>query len=232
MIRQAVILAGGLGTRMAKHTTRRPKALIEVVGRPFIDWQLERLAECRYSKVLLCIGHLGDQIREHVGVTAFDLAVEYSDDGPTLLGTGGALARARAKLEAEFLVTYGDSYLPFDYSAPLDDLREHSDALGTMSVFENAGQWDASNAAVAGGLVTKYEKGSKDPSLDHIDYGATAFRRSVFDPIAEGDRVELSELQYRLASQGRLRALVARERFYEIGSEQGLSDLEEKLKSS
>ncbi len=72
---------------------------------------------------------------------AFGVTVAYSEDGPQLLGTGGALRRALDLLEPTFLLTYGDSYLPFDYTAPLRDLNAHPDALGTMSVFQNQGAW-------------------------------------------------------------------------------------------
>jgi len=100
---------------------------------------------------------------------AFGVAVAYSEDGPELLGTGGALRRALPLLAPSFLVTYGDSYLPFDYAAPLRDLGAHPEALGTMSVFENDGAWDKSNTEVRGESVLRYEKGGTDAALRYID---------------------------------------------------------------
>jgi len=227
---QAVILAGGLGTRMRRLTGDRPKALLQVAGRAFVDWQLERIAACGFTHVLLCIGYLGDQIRAHVGEgAAFSLSVEYSEDGPAPLGTAGALRSALDLLDPAFLVTYGDSYLPFDYSAPLRDLLAHPEALGTMSVFLNRGRWDASNTAVQGDRVVHYEKGSNDAALEYIDYGALALRREVIAGLPLGERRGLDALQTELAKTGRLRALAARERFYEVGSEAGLRELERKL---
>jgi NDP-sugar pyrophosphorylase family protein len=129
------------------------------------------------------------------------------------------------------LVTYGDSYLPFDYSAPLADLRAHPNALGTMAVFPNAGRWDASNTRVKGDLVASYEKGTKDPAFDHIDYGATALRRSVVAAIPAGVVRSLDAVQTELAAQGALRAYVASARFYEIGSPAGLAELDRLLAS-
>ncbi len=226
---QAVILAGGLGTRLGARTARLPKSLLPVAGRPFVDWQLARIASCGFTEVLLCVGHLGDAIRAHVGDAATGLAVRYSDDGPRLLGTAGALRRALPLLAPSFLVTYGDSYLPFDYAAPLRDLSEHSAALGTMSVYPNAGRWDASNTAIAGERVVRYAKGSADPALDHIDYGALALRREVIEAIPPDAARDLDVVQAELTASGRLRALVATERFYEIGSEAGLAELERAL---
>lgn len=229
---QAVILAGGLATRMRPHTIDTPKALIEVLGRPFLAWQLQRVAGCGYSHVVLCIGHLGDRIRDFVGNGEhFDLEVSYSDDGPRLLRTAGALREALPLLEPTFLVTYGDSYLPCDYAAPMRDLAAHPEALGTMSVFKNAGRWDESNCAVNGELVSKYEKGSGDRALDYIDYGAIALRREVIAKLPLGEPYALDALQSELAAQNRLRALVVPERFYEIGSAAGLRDLEQFLKN-
>jgi MurNAc alpha-1-phosphate uridylyltransferase len=222
---QAVILAGGLATRMRPRTLTLPKSLLEVAERPFIDWQLEAIARSGYETVLLCIGHLGDQIEAHVGTGArFGLDVQYSPDGPNLLGTAGAIRRALDRLEPTFLVTYGDSYLPFDYSLPLRDLDAHPEALGTMSVYLNEGRWDTSNTRIQGERVTSYAK--SDTSAPYIDYGATALRREVMAEVAPDTLVGLDSIQERLAKEGRMRAIVAEERFYEIGSEAGLLELD------
>jgi MurNAc alpha-1-phosphate uridylyltransferase len=227
---QAAILAGGLASRLGARTANTPKALLLIAGRPFIDWQLERLAACGFSDVLLCIGHLGERIREHCGDGArFGLALRYAEDGPRLLGTAGALRRALAELCPEFLVTYGDSYLPFDYAAPLRELRADPHVDGVMSVFKNDGAWDTSNTEVAGERVLRYEKDVRDARLDHIDYGAIALRKRVIAALPENVALGLDRIQSELARAGKLRAHVAAERFYEIGSELGISDLERKL---
>jgi MurNAc alpha-1-phosphate uridylyltransferase len=233
MTRQAVILAGGLATRMQPRTLTVPKLLLEVAGRPFADLQLEMLARCGYDRVVMCIAHLGEQVRAHVGDgSRYGLSVVYSEEGPTLLGTGGALRMAADKLDETFLVTYGDSYLPFDYASPLDSLRAHEDCDGVMSVFKNAGQWDASNVRTDGEWVLAYEKGTTDPAFDHIDYGALALRRTVVLELPAGQKSGLDGLQTVLAARKRLRACVARERFYEIGSPTGLEALERRLKEN
>jgi N-acetyl-alpha-D-muramate 1-phosphate uridylyltransferase len=232
---QAVILAGGLATRLRPRTITTPKFLLPVAGRPFGAWVLGRLAACGYSRALLCIAHLGDQIRSAIGDgTAFGIDVRYADEGEHLLGTAGAIRRASSELASTFLVTYGDSYLPFDYAAPLRVLDEHTDADGVMAVFKNDGQWDKSNTEV--GLdeqgdpwVDRYEKGKDDPRLDHIDYGATALRKEVILRVPENVPWGLDQIQDELAACRRLRAYVARERFFEIGSEAGLLELDRQL---
>jgi MurNAc alpha-1-phosphate uridylyltransferase len=230
---QAVILAGGLGTRMLPLTEATPKSMLQVAGRPFIAWQLERLALSGFSEVVLCIGHLGDRIRAFVGDgSAFGVDVRYAHDGQVPLGTGGALRAALPGLRPEFLVTYGDSYLPFDYSGPLRDLARHSEALGSMSVFHNRGRWDESNAELSGELVSRYVKGSRDPALDHIDYGATALRREVIAALLPDEPAPLDGVLGQLAAARRLRAFHVAERFYEIGSPAGLAELERMLLAS
>jgi MurNAc alpha-1-phosphate uridylyltransferase len=231
---QVVILAGGLGTRMLPRTERMPKILLPVAGRPFGAWLLERLAAAGFAEALLAIGHLGGEVQRAIGDgSAFGLRVRYAEDGERLLGTAGALRRALPALAPTFLVTYGDSYLPFDYMAPLRDLRAHPEASGTMAVFRNEDRFDRSNTAVSGDLVVRYEKRARDaapdPDLAYIDYGATALRREVIAALPEGEVRGLDAIQRTLAETGRLRACRAERRFFEIGSAEGLADLEARL---
>lgn len=228
--RQAVILAGGLATRMYPRTRDIPKFLLPVAGRPFGHRLLERLAQAGYTDIVICTGHLSGLIQESIGDgRAFGLRVLISDEGNTRLGTAGALRFALNSLQETFLVTYGDSYLPFDYAAPLEDLEKHPEALGTMSVFYNDDRWDSSNCEVEGDRVVRYEKrpvGSpRDARLSFIDYGALALRREVIAALPEGP-ADLAVVQRDLARMAKLRALRAAERFHEIGSETGLRDLE------
>ena len=229
---QAVILAGGLATRLGERARGLPKSLLPIAGKPFLAWQMQALARSGFCEVVLCIAHLGDQIREFLGDgAAFGVSVAYSEDGPQRLGTGGALRRALPWLATTFLVTYGDSYLPFDYAAPLRDLEAHPEALGTMSVFQNDGAWDSSNTEVCEDTVMRYEKGGRDAALRFIDYGALALRRSVLAERPADVHFGLEQVQAELARAGKLRAYSASERFYEIGSELGIRELEAKLAS-
>ncbi|MDI1451502.1 sugar phosphate nucleotidyltransferase [Polyangium sp. 6x1] len=231
--RQAVVLCGGLATRMYPRTRDVPKFLLPIAGRPFGHHLLARLAAAGYEEVVLCIGHLGDAIRTAIGDgAAFGLGVAYADEGETRLGTAGALRRALPLLGEAFLVTYGDSYLPFDYAAPLADLEAHPEARGTMSVYRNEDRWDDSNCEVGASRVLRYQKRrageARDPALDHIDYGAIALRREVIAELPEGPN-DLAPVLSRLAAEGALRALVVTQRFYEIGSEAGFQELEAHL---
>src|SRR5690348_5108479 len=110
-------------------------------------------------------------------------------------------------LDDTFLVTYGDAYLPFDYDAPLRDLRAHPEALGTMAVYRNDDRLDASNTEIQGDRVLRYAKRAagapRDPGLAYIDYGATALRREVIEALPEGVPHGLDAVQASLAASGR-----------------------------
>ncbi len=229
---QAVVLAGGLATRMRPHTLTMPKSMLPVAGRPFVDWQIERLVTAGLRDVVFCVAHLGEQIRAHVGDGArLGARVVWSQEGPKLLGTAGALRAALPLLEETFLVTYGDSYLPFDYSEPLRILEANRDCDGVMAVYRNEGRWDSSNVVTDGTWVIRYAKGSAGPDVDHIDYGATALRRAAIAALPERQSSGLDVLQAELAARKRLRAYVARDRFFEIGSPEGLAELDRHLRT-
>lgn len=234
---QVVILAGGLATRMRPRTLMTPKLLLPVAGRPFGAWLLETLAAAGYRQAVLCIAHLGEQIRAVIGDgSAFGIDVVYTDEGPNLLGTAGAIRQAAGMLAPRFLVTYGDSYLPFDYAAPLRLLASSPDADGVMAVYKNEGRWDTSNTIVridekGGSWVERYEKNSTLAGVDHIDYGATALRREVILEVPEGTAWGLDRIQADLSARKRLRAYLAHARFFEIGSETGLLELDQELRA-
>jgi len=228
---QAVVLAGGLGTRMRPRTERVPKCLLEVGGRPLLAWTLDALRASGFRRVVLCVGHLGDEVERFAGDgLRHGLDVRYAHERGPLLGTAGAIAAARALLAEAFVVTYGDSFLPFDYLAPLRALEAAPAADGAMAVWRNDGALAPSNARVEQGLVTAYDKTrAGQPGFSFIDYGALALRRSIFDGVPPGAPLGLERVQADLAARGKLVAVEAFERFYEIGSPDGLAELDNHL---
>lgn len=236
---QCVVLAGGMATRMWPHTERTPKWLLPVAGRPFAHWQLEWLAANGVDEVVCCVGYLSDAIEREIGSgEPFGLHVEYSHDGPELRGTGGALVLAadRGLLRDQFVVVYGDSYLPVDVEAVWQAFLAGS-RPALMTVFRNEGAFDSSNAAYADGQVIRYTKTDRpgpdgravEPPLTFIDYGLSVLRRDVLDGEPRDVSVDLASLFEALAAHGQLAGYEVHERFYEIGSPAGLADLERHL---
>lgn len=232
---ECVVLAGGLGTRMRPVTETIPKALIEVAGRPFVDWQLEWIAAEGVDRVVYSIGYRGELLRDHIGDgERFGMRVDFVDEGSELRGTGGALRFALDSdaLPEDFLVMYGDSYL----AVTLTDVWAAFTASGRtplMTVLRNAGQWDRSNACFADGRVTLYDKArAGDPEFNFIDYGLLALRRDVVAEIPPGEVFDLASLLHKLSVERRLAGFEVVDRFYEIGTPGGLADLEAHLTRS
>ena len=225
----AAILAGGLATRLRPLTETVPKSLIEVAGEPFLAHQLRLLKSRGIDRVILCLGYLGEMVRDFAGRgQSFGLEIEYSFDGPVPLGTAGALRQALALLGENFFVLYGDSYLPCDYRG-IETVFLNSGRQGLMTVFPNEGQWDTSNVEFSGGKILRYDKRARTPAMRHIDYGLGVFRRHVFDALPEGFH-DLAGVYQDLLARNELAAVEVPERFYEIGSPAGIEELSATLR--
>jgi NDP-sugar pyrophosphorylase family protein len=219
------ILAGGLATRLRPVTEKVPKLLLEVAGEPFFAHQLRLLKKAGLKRIVLCAGHLGERIVERFGDgAAWGVAIEYSFDGPRLLGTGGALIQALPKLGEAFYVLYGDSYLPIDYRAAGEAFLS-SGKPALMTVYENRGLHDASNVWFEGGRIKVYDKEARLPQMRHIDYGLSVFHAGAFGAFPRNTPVDLSDVQKALAARGELAGFEVSQRFYEIGSPEGLAEL-------
>ena len=225
-----VILAGGLATRLRPITENIPKALVEIAGEPFIVHQLRLLKFHGVHSVVILAWYKGEMIREWIGDgTRYGLEIQYSFDGDSPLGTGGAIRHALHLLNSPFFVLYGDSYLPCDYA----DIQAQFDQCGQpglMTVFRNQGKWDTSNVEMQNGQILCYDKKNHSPRMEFIDYGLGVFQPVVFESLAENQSVDLAEVYQRLVVNRQLSAYEVEQRFYEIGSFEGLHELDELLK--
>ena len=227
----AVILAGGLATRLRPLTETIPKALIEIAGQPFLWHQLQLLKRRGILHVVLAVGYLGEQIQDRFGDgSQLGIRLDYSFDGPVLLGTGGAIRKAMRLLPERFFVLYGDSYLTCDYRTVEASFRQ-SNLLGLMTVYRNDGRYDRSNIAYDGTRILRYNKRNISADMHHIDYGLCAFQKSVFAGLPPDEGCDLATVLQKLLHEGNLAAFEVHERFYEIGSPAGLHDTEHFLKT-
>ena len=231
---QCLVMAGGLGTRMAHLTSSMPKAMIPVCGEPFIRHQLRNLQSFGINHVVISTGYLGEQIHEEVSTNApSGMSVVCVPDGPELLGTGGAVRRlvSMGVLDDVFLYTYGDSFLTIDHQIVARAFNENiADAL--MTVCDNAGGHEPSNAIVSGSMVTLYRKGHPSGEMQWIDYGLSVVTTdAIVRHLPGSGSCDIAQMFEALSLAGRLQAYVSSERYFEIGSIAGLDQLERHLNS-
>lgn len=221
-----VIIAGGLATRLKLRVHDRPKSMLIVNGKPFIDWQLNMFASQGVEKVIICVGNKGDQIASFVGNGGrYGIEVIYSSDGEFLLGTGGAVQKASKLVQGKFLVTYGDSYLPisfFEFSKKFEDSKKNS----AIAVYKNDNLYDASNIDFSNGEILTYSKNNEYKGLKYIDYGLIGLNSHTFPFREHNSKWDLSILLNKLVIQKEILGIEVYNRFYEIGSENGIFDLE------
>jgi NDP-sugar pyrophosphorylase family protein len=229
MTRSVAVLAGGLGTRVA-HLTEAdvPKAMLPVCGRPFVDVKLAELVAAGADEIVVLAGHGADTLRSHLRPeTVSGVPIRLVEDGPTLLGTGGAIRRVLDLLPDPFWVTYGDTLLTVPLEVAEEELARAPELLGVMTVLRNGDRWQTSNVSIDDTMrVTAYEKGSRPGSHAYIDYGMLLLRHELFSSRAGRVRFDLGDVLREAVEQSRLGAAVVHERFHDIGTEDAWRDTE------
>jgi len=223
------VLAGGLATRLRPITETIPKSLVEVAGRPFAEHQAALLQRQGVTHVVWLVGYRAHQVEAALGDgLRWGMRFEYLDDGPALLGTGGAIRRALPGLGEAFFVMYGDSYLECDFAA-IETAFRASGCAGLMTVFRNAGLYDTSNIEYADGRILRYDKKARLTVMRHIDYGLGILTAQAFAEYAEGEPLDLARVYQDLLGRNQLAAFEVPERFYEIGSVEGIAETQDFL---
>lgn len=219
------ILAGGLGTRLGTLTDNTPKALIKLNNEPFLGHQLKLLEKRGFRHVVLCLGHFSDQIEQYLAQNTFQLDIAFSYDGEKLLGTGGAIIQAAPMLTEDFFILYGDSYLDIDYSAVLKFHESHP-YWGTMTVLNNHDQWDTSNIVYENDKIVMYDKINRSERMKYIDYGLSILSKKALATFSIDTAFDLSDIFKHCISHNQMQGFEIRKRFYEVGSPQGVKELE------
>ena len=224
---QAVILAGGLGTRLRPLTESVPKPMVPVHDRPFLEYELALLAQNGITDVVLCVGYLGEQVSQHFGSGGdLGLRIRYSWDGDELLGPIGALKKAGSLLADSFFVLYGDAYLRLDYHALMDAMLS-SGRLAAMAVLRNYHEYGPSDLLVEDGIVRGYDKKRVRPDLEWVNFGVSALRRAALQLVEPHQFCDEPTFYGQLIAQRQLAAFEVKDRFYEIGSPSGLAQFSE-----
>jgi len=227
---QIVILAGGMGTRLRDITENLPKSLISIKDKVFLEHQFGFLKLNGIKDIVLCVGHLGEQIKKMFGNgSAFGVNITYSTEDK-LLGTAGALKNAEPLLDDIFFTIYGDSYLFLNFTE-VKQFFELNNRLALMTVYKNHNFYDRSNTEIEGSLVKQYSKSDLTPNMIFIDYGANIFRKQVLSIIPENQYYPLEVVFAKLIEKKELLAYEVKERFYEIGSINGIKEFTNYIRS-
>lgn len=224
---QVVILAGGKGTRLNPLTKNIPKSMLQIHGKPFLEYQINSFKQQQIKDIVLCIGYLGKQIKDHFQDGAkLGVRISYSEEKERLLGTAGAIKNAQALLEKKFLLTYGDTYLLWDYSRVINYFKSFN-KLALMVVYKNTYRHYKNNVILKDNLVTVYNKNKELPKMAYIDWGLSVLKNDVLSLIPDGQTVSLEEFYQELIRRKELLAFETKQRFYEIGSFKGLAEFKD-----
>jgi len=216
---QAVILAGGRGTRMRPLTDERPKPMIEFHGRPFLDYLIEQLRDQGFDRILLLLGYLPEVIQDYFGDgRRWGVTIEYSVTAPDDL-TAHRIRTARDLLDPLFLLLYCDNYCPLDMERLWHEFVS-KDVAGLITVYGNTDRYSRDNVRVdEQGYVRLFDRSRAAPGLQGVEIGyALLDKAAVLDCLPHGD-VLLEEAVYpTLAAAGDLAAYVTDHRYYSVGS--------------
>jgi MurNAc alpha-1-phosphate uridylyltransferase len=221
------ILAGGFATRIKPISDSIPKSLIDIKGKPFLEWQLQLLEKNKCELVVICISHKSEMIEEFLHKRAkSQLKIRLSWDGQKQLGTGGALIKAMNLLGPAFMVLYGDSYIDIDYEEVANFFLKEN-RLALMTIMKNDVHAEISNVIYDNGLIKKYNKEKYEESMDYIDFGLNIFKAEAFINYPLNQEVDLSAIQSDLATQQQIVGFLVNHRYYEVGSYKGIQDFSE-----
>lgn len=216
--RQAVILAGGKGTRLRHLTADRPKPMVDFHGRPFLEYLIDMLRDQGFERVLLLLGYKAEQVMEHFGDgSRFGVAIEYSvsdvEDE-----TGERLRKAKPSIEPQFLLAYCDNYWPMDFRAMWREYRARG-ALAQVTVYANEDGYTRDNLIVdQEGFLSIYDKSRSTPGLKGVDIGFILADHAILDLIPEGNASFEASVYPALVARRQLAAHVTRHRYYSVGT--------------
>lgn len=222
---QIAIIAGGLAKRLGNLTSDIPKSMLPIHGKPFLEYQIEMLRAQGIADIILCVGHLAEQIECYFGDgRRFGVRIRYSFEHRPM-GTAGALKMAKDLLEETFFSLYGDSYVLMDFNS-VTSYFMGQDKLALMTVYRNHNRYDKSNTTIEGNMVKFYNKKVKNAKAHYIDYGISILTKEVLDLVPDEGIFGLEDLFPLLIKDNELLAFEVFNRFYEIGSIEGIRDFE------
>lgn len=227
---KAMILAAGLGERMRPLTEHTPKPLLQVGGKPLIQWQIERLKGAGFADLVINHAHLGQKLEDTLdnGAT-LGVKITWSRE-PEPLETAGGIATALPVLgDAPFLVTNGDVYADYDYARLLPVLRDmagNPEHFAHLVLVNNPPQHPQGDFALVDGKVME------PPTHAAARYtfsGIACYRPELFAGILPMNKAKLAPLLRAAMNQGRVSGEHFSGRWEDVGTPQRLTDLDKEL---
>jgi histidinol-phosphate phosphatase family protein len=215
---QAVILAGGRGTRLGPLTLTRPKPMVEIQGRPFLEYQIEQLCEQGFKRVLLLLGYLPEVVRDYFGNgRPWGIKIEYSvsavDDE-----TGRRLKLAEPFLDPHFLLLYCDNYWPM----AMDKMWAHfvtSRAPAMITVYSNKDGYTRNSVRVeSDSFVSIYDKSCTHPDLNGVEVSYAILNREIVHQLSDANVLFETAVYPILAQRRQLTAFVTDHRYFSVGA--------------
>ena len=225
-----VILCGGLATRLGSLTKDTPKSMIQIKGKPFLEYQIENVKKHSITDIVLCVGYLSDQIEKYFGNgEKFGVNICYSSDKKNPLGPIGAIKKAGSLLNDSFFTLYGDSYVFVDFNKVYSYFQEQN-KLALMVVYQNFDRYDTSNLIVKNGRVIRYG-GQNTKDMTYVDYGVGLFRKKTLNNVPKDTFYSTNDLFSDLIKQKELLAFEVKKRFYHIGTPEALAEFKKYIET-
>jgi NDP-sugar pyrophosphorylase family protein len=216
---KAVLLVGGMGTRLRSVVPSIPKPLASVGDRPFLELLVRQLRYQDIRHLVLCTGYLAENIEKALGDGgAWNMRIEYSKERHPL-GTAGAVKLAEPLLRgvSDFLVMNGDSFMEIDFRE-LIHFHHESGGIASMAVLQMKNEMRYGTVQVtADGRVSGFTEKSAGDSLGFVNAGIYVFNRKIFDHLPEGPASLERDVFPKLLAQG-VYALAQRGVFIDIGT--------------
>lgn len=219
-VKQAVIIAGGLGTRLRPFTEKHPKPMYPFGGKPFIEYLILQVKSFGIKDILILLGYLPEAIMGYLkDGSAYGVHISY-DITPVKCNTGGRLLHAEALIHSPFLFLYCDNYCPIDFRQLVRDY-EYNQAMIQLSAYDNRDGYTKSNLLLEEGRVRVYDKARETPGLKGVDIGYAIVDKRAFAYMEGGDEKEYinfeSVVYPKAVRQRKLYATVTRHRYYSVG---------------
>jgi len=229
-VKQAVILAGGVGTRLRPLTNNMPKPMVLMNDRPFLEYLIEMLKENGILDIVLLLGYLPDKIINYFGDgSRFGVEIEYSV-GDVSFETGTRIKTAEKLVDDYFLLMYCDNYWPLNIKKLVDFYNKHN-GLVFVTVYTNKDKITKNNILIdEQGFVVRYDKSRKDVNLNGVDIGFFIIDKKIFGLMPDTNFSFEKEVLPRLIARRQLKAFFTNHRYYSIGNLERLPVTEEYLK--